>query len=263
MVQAGRDKQPFQKAIQKQPDVARCRNEARDRCNALLHRRPGQALGKTEKRRRTRHAGERPPCTGKDTGKNAFAGAFAGAVKDPRRYKPQQDAAEYAGVHGLDAQHGGLAGTGQAGQAVGLCQQAQLIQGHIAGRERNKIAHQGDQPRLMFIPPGQRGGNADAEQYTEVVDDGRQALVDQLPQQAYRRPAQKRQDLRQRRAGEQRPRHQQQPRRRKIGQRRKHRLGKALQRRSDPVFHVDPSLSRQCLSVVNRRTRKMSRAQIS
>jgi len=63
----------------------------------------------------------------------------------------QQHAAEHAGIHGLDAQHTGLARTVQAGQAVRLRQQTQLGKGNIAGGEIDEIAHQRNERRLMLF----------------------------------------------------------------------------------------------------------------
>lgn len=55
----------------------------------------------------------------------------------------QQNAAEHAGIHSLDAQHHGLACAVQAGKRIRLRQQAQLGQRYIARCQVDKIAHQG------------------------------------------------------------------------------------------------------------------------
>ena len=78
-------------------------------------------------------------------------GFFTGAVIHMGRQQAQQHAAEYAGIHGLDAQHTGLACTVQAGQAVRLRQQAQLGKGDIAGGEIDEVAHQRNERRLMLF----------------------------------------------------------------------------------------------------------------
>ena len=206
--------------------------------SALLHRRPDEAGRKAQGCRQRRRTGEGPARAGKDAGQDAFVGDIAGAVEDAAHRKAQQNAAEHTGVHGLDAQHGGLARTVQSGEGVRLGQLPQRGQGDVARREVDQIAHQGDEPGLVLFLLSQRRRNADAEQHAEVRDDRRQAFVDELAQQLHQRPAEKRQHSGQRRTGEQGTRHQQQPRRRKIGKRGQHRLGKALQRLGEPVFHT-------------------------
>ena len=84
------------------------------------------------------------------------------------REQAQHHTAEYAGIHGLDTQHHSLPRTVQTGEAVRLGQQAKLRQGNIACREIDKIAHQGNERRLMFFPRCQYRRNANAEQHTEV-----------------------------------------------------------------------------------------------
>ena len=120
-------------------------------------------------------------------------GDIAGAVEDAAHRKAQQNAAEHAGVHGLDAQHGGLARTVQSGEGVRLGQLPQRGQGDVARREVDQIAHQGNEPGLVLFLLSQRRRNADAEQHAEVRDDRCQAFVDELAQQLHRRPAEKRQ----------------------------------------------------------------------
>ena len=78
-------------------------------------------------------------------------GFFTGVVIHMGCQQAQQHAAEHAGIHGLDAQHAGLACTVQAGQAVRLRQQAQLGKGDIAGGEIDEVAHQCNERRLMLF----------------------------------------------------------------------------------------------------------------
>ena len=267
MVQARGDEQPLQKAVQEQADIAGRRKEAGKGSNGLLHRRPDKTGPKAQHRRQRCHAGKGPPLPGKHAAQDPFVGLFTGAVIHMGRQQAQQHAAEYAGIHGLDAQHAGLACTVQAGQAVRLRQQAQLGKGDIAGGEIDEVAHQRNERRLMLFLLCQRRRKPGAEQHAEVGDDRRQAFVKDPAHQPHRPPLQQRQRPGQRGAGEQGPCCQQQARRRKIGQRGQHRAGKPLQCGREPVFHGVSFLSgRRCgkvLSVVNRFLRKMSRMQSS
>ena len=98
MMQPCRDEQPFQKAVQKQPDIAGSGNEASDGRNGLLDRRPDKAGPKAQHRRQCRHAGKGPPHTGEHTAQNAAVGFFAGAVIHKGGEQAQQNAAEHAGI---------------------------------------------------------------------------------------------------------------------------------------------------------------------
>ena len=84
----------------------------------------------------------------------------------------QQDAAEHAHIHRLDAEHGGLTGAVQTHQRVSLGQHTQLGQGDIAGGQVHKIAHQADDGSLLLVLFGKRCCDAHAEHQAEVVDDG-------------------------------------------------------------------------------------------
>ena len=151
MVQARGDEQPLQKAVQEQTDIAgRCK-EAGKGSNGLLHRRPDKTGPKAQHRRQRCHAGKGPPLPGKHAAQDPPVGLFTGVVIHMGRQQAQQHAAEHAGVHGLDAQHTGLACTVQAGQAVRLRQQAQLGKGDIAGGEIDEVAHQRNERRLMLF----------------------------------------------------------------------------------------------------------------
>ena len=168
MMQPCRDEQPFQKAVQKQPDIAGSGNEAGDGRNGLLDRRPDKAGPRAQHRRQCRHAGKGPPHTGEHTAQNAAVGFFAGAVIHKGGEQAQQNAAEHAGVHSLDAQHHGLACAVQAGKRIRLRQQAQLGQRYIARCQVDKIAHQGDERRLMLFPLCQRRRKTGAEQHAQI-----------------------------------------------------------------------------------------------
>lgn len=124
MVQARGDEQPLQKAVQEQTDIAGRRKEAGKGSNSLLHRRPDKTGPKAQHRPPALHAGKGPPLPGKHAAQDPFVGLFTGVVIHMGRQQAQQHTAEYAGIHGLDAQHAGLACAIQAGQAVRLRQQA-------------------------------------------------------------------------------------------------------------------------------------------
>ena len=95
-------------------------------------------------------------------------GFFAGAVIYKGGEQAQQNAAEHAGIHSLDAQHHGLACAVQAGKRIRLRQQAQLGQRYIARCQVDKIAHQGDERRLMLFPLCQRRRKPGAEQHAQI-----------------------------------------------------------------------------------------------
>ena len=109
-----------------------------------------------------------PPHTGEHTAQNAAVGFFAGAIIHKGGEQAQQNAAEHAGVHSLDAQHHGLACAVQAGKRIRLRQQAQLGQRYIARCQVDKIAHQGDERRLMLFPLCQRRRKTGAEQHAQI-----------------------------------------------------------------------------------------------
>ncbi len=95
---------------------------------------------------------------------------FITVVENVRRHKAQQDAARHAGVHHLNAEDGGLARGGKAGQAVGLGK-AQRIQRGVVGREEDEISHEGEQRGVLLFGTGAHGGDAHAQNGAEVVDE--------------------------------------------------------------------------------------------
>ena len=62
-----------------------------------------------------------------DLGDDALELLFTGAVVHPAADQTQQDAAEHAHIHRLDAEHGGLTGAVQTHQRISLGQHTQLI----------------------------------------------------------------------------------------------------------------------------------------
>lgn len=104
-------------------------------------------------------------------------------VENVRRRKAQQDAARHAGVHHLNAEDGGLARGGKAGQAVGLGKAAQRIQRGVVGREEDEISHEGEQRGLLLFGAGAQGGDAHAQNDAEVVDEDHHPVVQHLAHQ--------------------------------------------------------------------------------
>ena len=229
MVQPGGDEQPLQKAVQENAQLPGRRDPPRDGVDALLQRGPDEADRQPEGRSKGRDAQKCPSQPGIHLRDQPFELLFTTVVEDVRRRKAQQDAARHAGVHHLNAEDGGLARGGKAGQAVGLGKAAQRVQRGVVGREEDEISHEGEQRGLLLFGAGAQGGDAHAQNGAEVVDEDHHPVVQHLAHQPDGGPVQRRAELAQRAAGEQRTHHQQQPRRRQIGQRRQKRLRKTLQ----------------------------------
>ena len=183
MVQAGGDEEALQKAVQEQAEVAGGGDQVGQCADDVLHRRPEEAGAKAEQDGKDHHAGKGPAVAGVDLGDDALELLFTGAVVHPAADQAQQDAAEHAHIHRLDAEHGGLTGAVQTHQRVSLGQHAQLGQGDVAGGQVHKVAHQADDGSLLLVLFGQRRCDAHAEHQAEVIDDDHDAVVDQLSQQ--------------------------------------------------------------------------------
>ena len=183
MVQAGGDEEALQKAVQEQAEVAGGGDQVGQCADDVLHRRPEEAGAKAEQDGKDHHAGKGPAVARVDLGDDALELLFTGAVVHPAADQAQQDAAEHAHIHRLDAEHGGLTGAVQTHHRVRLCQHTQLGQGDVAGGQVHKVAHQADDGSLLLVLFGQRRCNAYAEHQAEVVDDDHDAVVDQLTQQ--------------------------------------------------------------------------------
>ena len=183
VVQAGGDEETLQKAVQEQAEVAGGGDQIGQCADDALHRRPEEAGAKAEQDGKDHHAGKGPAVAGVDLGDDALELLFTGAVVHPAADQTQQDAAEHAHIHRLDAEHGGLTGAVQTHHRVSLGQHTQLGQGDVAGGQVHKVAHQADDGSLLLVLFGQRRCDAHAEHQAEVVDDDHDAVVDQLSQQ--------------------------------------------------------------------------------
>ena len=190
VVQAGGDEEALQKAVQEQAEVAGGGDQIGQCADDILHRRPEEAGTKAEQDGKDHHAGKGPAVAGVDLGDDALELLFTGAVVHPAADKTQQDAAEHAHIHRLDAEHGGLTGAVQTHHRISLGQHAQLGQRDVAGGQVHKVAHQADDGSLLLVLFGKRRCDAHAEHQAEVVDDDHDAVVDQLSQQLDRGPLQ-------------------------------------------------------------------------
>ena len=110
MVQAGGDEETLQEAVQEQAEVAGGGDQIGQCADHVLHRRPEEAGAKAEQDGKDHHAGKGPAVAGVDLGDDALELLFTGAVVHPAADQAQQDAAEHAHIHRLDAEHGGLTG---------------------------------------------------------------------------------------------------------------------------------------------------------
>lgn len=140
----------LQKAVQEQAEVAGGGDQIGQCADDVLHRRPEEAGTKAEQDGKDHHAGKGPAVAGVDLGDDALELLFTGAVVHPAADQTQQDAAEHAHIHRLDAEHGGLTGAVQTHHRISLGQHAQLGQRDVAGGQVHKVAHQADDGSLLL-----------------------------------------------------------------------------------------------------------------
>ena len=113
MMQAERQQELVQYAVQEQTEVAGICNKAGQSGDDSLYIRPyiGGAPAQNHGKNRQEQEGE----TGAGEHLQEAAELLAAVlIEEPAGQAAQDDAAEYAHVQNLDAEHGGLAGTGQA-----------------------------------------------------------------------------------------------------------------------------------------------------